>query len=141
MTALQGSPRFTGFIRRLVEEGVISAEDMRSALAHAKQEKIDIVAELINQQQLSPTVIAETISVEFGEPLFDISAYDPAQILRDAIDEKLITKHRILPIFKNSSIYMLRPVTRPISKQLMQSAFPLNSILKPLLLNTINLKN
>ena len=104
MTALQGSPRFTGFIRRLVEEGVISAEDMRSALAHAKQEKIDIVAELINQQQLSPTVIAETIPVEFGEPLFDISAYDPAQILRDIIDEKLITKHRILPIFKNSSI-------------------------------------
>ncbi|MGV2947674.1 type IV-A pilus assembly ATPase PilB [Acinetobacter sp. AGC35] len=104
MTALQGSPRFTGFIRRLVEEGVISAEDMRSALTHAKQEKVDIVAELINQQQLSPTVIAETISVEFGEPLFDISAYDPAQILRDAIDEKLITKHRILPIFKNSSI-------------------------------------
>ena len=104
MTALQGSPRFTGFIRRLVEEGVISAEDMRSALAHAKQEKVDIVAELINQQQLSPTIIAETISVEFGEPLFDISAYDPAQILRDAIDEKLITKHRILPIFKNSSI-------------------------------------
>ena len=104
MTALQGSPRFTGFIRLLVEEGVISAEDMRSALAHAKQEKIDIVAELINQQQLSPTVIAETISVEFGEPLFDISAYDPAQILRDAIDEKLITKHRILPIFRNSSI-------------------------------------
>lgn len=104
MTALQGSPRFTGFIRRLVEEGLISAEDMRSALAHAKQEKVDIVAELINQQQLSPTIIAETISVEFGEPLFDISAYDPAQILRDAIDEKLITKYRILPIFKNSSI-------------------------------------
>ncbi|QJB49670.1 type IV-A pilus assembly ATPase PilB [Acinetobacter sp. NEB149] len=104
MTALQGSPRFTGFIRRLIEEGVISAEDMRSALAHAKQEKVDIVAELINQQQLSPTIIAETISVEFGEPLFDISAYDPAQILRDAIDEKLITKYRILPIFKNSSI-------------------------------------
>lgn len=104
MTALQGSPRFTGFIRRLVEEGVISAEDMRSALAHAKQEKVDIVAELINQQQLSPTIIAETISVEFGEPLFDISVYDPAQILRDAIDEKLITKYRILPIFKNSSI-------------------------------------
>ena len=104
MTALQGSPRFTGFIRRLIEEGVISAEDMRSALAHTKQEKVDIVAELINQQQLSPTIIAETISVEFGEPLFDISAYDPAQILRDAIDEKLITKYRILPIFKNSSI-------------------------------------
>src|SRR5690606_8767940 len=104
LTALQGTPGFTGFIRRRVEESIISAEDMRSALAHARQEKIDSVAELVHQHHISATVIAETISVEFGEPLFDISAYDPAQSLRDVIDEKLITKHRILPIFKNSSI-------------------------------------
>ena len=99
------------------------------------------MAELINQQQLSPTVIAETISVEFGEPLFDISVYDPAQILRDIIDEKLITKHRILPILKIPVFYILPSVTRPILKQLMRSVFPPNSTLKPLLLNTINLKN
>ena len=104
MTALQGSPRFTGFIRRLVEEGVLSAEDMRTALANAKQEKTDIVAYLVSHHNLSPTTIAETISVEFGEPLFDIGAYDPGQILREDIDEKLITKHRILPIYKNANI-------------------------------------
>lgn len=104
MTALQGSPRFTGFIRRLVDEGVLSAEDMRTALANAKQEKIDIVAYLVSHHNLSPTTIAETISVEFGEPLFDIGAYDPGQILREDIDEKLITKHRILPIYKNANI-------------------------------------
>ena len=104
MTALQGSPRFTGFIRRLVDEGVLSAEDMRTALANAKQEKIDIVAYLVSHHNLSPTTIAETISVEFGEPLFDIGAYDPGQILREDIDEKLITKHRILPIYKNSNV-------------------------------------
>lgn len=104
MTALQGSPRFTGFIRRLVDEGVLSAEDMRTALANAKQEKTDIVAYLVSHHNLSPTTIAETISVEFGEPLFDISAYDPGQILREDIDEKLITKHRILPIYKNSNV-------------------------------------
>lgn len=104
MTALQGSPRFTGFIRRLVDEGVLSAEDMRTALANAKQEKTDIVAYLVSHHNLSPTTIAETISVEFGEPLFDISAYDPGQILREDIDEKLITKHRILPIYKNANV-------------------------------------
>ena len=104
MTALQGSPRFTGFIRRLVDEGVLSAEDMRTALANAKQEKTDIVAYLVSHHNLSPTTIAETISVEFGEPLFDIGAYDPGQILREDIDEKLITKHRILPIYKNSNV-------------------------------------
>lgn len=104
MTALQGSPRFTGFIRRLVDEGVLSAEDMRTVLANAKQEKTDIVAYLVSHHNLSPTTIAETISVEFGEPLFDIGAYDPGQILREDIDEKLITKHRILPIYKNANI-------------------------------------
>ena len=104
MTALQGSPRFTGFIRRLVDEGVLSAEDMRTALANAQQEKTDIVAYLVSHHNLSPTTIAETISVEFGEPLFDIGAYDPGQILREDIDEKLITKHRILTIYKNANV-------------------------------------
>ena len=74
MTAIQGSPRFTGFIRRLVDEGVISAEDMQNALSSAKKDKIDIVPYLIEHHRLSPTKIAETISLEFGEPLFDISA-------------------------------------------------------------------
>ncbi|WP_347456141.1 type IV-A pilus assembly ATPase PilB [Acinetobacter thermotolerans] len=104
MTAIQGSLRFTGFIRRLVDEGVISAPDMQSALAGAKQEKIDIVPYLIERHNISPTKIAETISTEFGEPLFDINAYDPALIIREDFDEKIITKHRILPIFKSANI-------------------------------------
>ncbi|WP_347454517.1 type IV-A pilus assembly ATPase PilB [Acinetobacter thermotolerans] len=104
MTAIQGSLRFTGFIRRLVDERVISAPDMQSALAGAKQEKIDIVPYLIERHNISPTKIAETISIEFGEPLFDISAYDPALIVREDFDEKIISKHRILPIFKSANI-------------------------------------
>lgn len=107
MTAIQGSPRFTGFIRRLVDEGVISAEDMQGALSSAKKDKIDIVPYLIEHYRLSPTKIAETISLEFGEPLFDISAYDPALIVREDFDEKIITKHRVLPIFKNSNILFI----------------------------------
>ena len=62
------------------------------------------MAYLISHHNLSPTTIAETISVEFGEPVFDIGAYDPGQILREDIDEKLITKHRILPIYKNANV-------------------------------------
>lgn len=104
MTAIQGSPRFTGFIRRLVDDGAISASDMQTALANSRRDKVDIVPYLIEHHRLSATKIAETISIEFGEPLFDIGVYDPGQILRDDIEDKIITKHRILPIFKNSSI-------------------------------------
>ena len=104
MTALQGSPRFTGFIRRLVEEGQVSAENMQNALLNAKKANQDIVPYLINELKLSPLLIAETISVEFAEPVFDISTYDASLIIREDIDEKLITRYRVLPIFKHANV-------------------------------------
>ncbi|MGE8652634.1 MAG: type IV-A pilus assembly ATPase PilB [Acinetobacter gandensis] len=104
MTAVQGSPRFTGFVRRLVDEGHLSAEKMQAALQNAKKAKQDIVPHLIHEYQLSPRTIAETISMEFGEPVFDISTYDTALIIRDEFEDKLITKHRILPIFKHRNL-------------------------------------
>ena len=104
MTALKGSPRFTGFNRRLVEEDFISAENMQNAILNAKKANQDIVPFLIDQLKISSLDIAEKIAQEFGEPLFDLSTYDSAQIIREGIDEKLITKHRILPIFKRGNL-------------------------------------
>lgn len=100
MTALQGSPRFTGFIRRLVEDGIVSTENMQTAVSSAKKANQDIVPYLIENLKLKPIVIAEKISEEFGEPLFDLSTYDSAHILRDVVEDKLITKFRVLPIFQ-----------------------------------------
>ncbi len=94
MTAVQGSPRFTGFVRRLVDEGHLSAEKMQAALQNAKKAKQDIVPHLIHEYQLSPRTIAETISMEFGEPVFDISTYDTALIIRDEFEDKLDFLHK-----------------------------------------------
>ncbi|MEN8990871.1 type IV-A pilus assembly ATPase PilB [Acinetobacter sp. YH12069] len=104
MTAVQGSSRFTGFIRRLVDEGHLSAEKMQTALQNSKKAHQDIVPHLIQEYQLSARLIAETISIEFGEPVFDISTYDTSLIIRDEFEDKLITKHRILPIFKHGNL-------------------------------------
>ncbi|MBL8323116.1 MAG: type IV-A pilus assembly ATPase PilB, partial [Acinetobacter sp.] len=83
MTALQGSPRFTGFIRRLVEEGQVSAASMQQALLSAKKANQDIVPYLIHELKIPSLTIAETISAEFGEPIFDIAAYDANLIVRE----------------------------------------------------------
>ncbi|WP_180177194.1 type IV-A pilus assembly ATPase PilB [Acinetobacter sp. YH12039] len=104
MTAVQGSSRFTGFIRRLVDEGHLSAEKMQAALQNSKKAHQDIVPHLIQEYHLSARLIAETISIEFGEPVFDISTYDTSLIIRDEFEDKLITKHRILPIFKHGNL-------------------------------------
>lgn len=104
MTALQSSPRFTGFIRRLVEDGLVSTENMHIAVTNAKKANQDIVPYLIENSKLNPLVIAEKISEEFGEPLFDLSTYDASHILKDIVEDKLVTKFRILPLFKRGHL-------------------------------------
>ena len=67
-------------------------------LKRAPKNKQDIVPYLIDHYAITPITIAETISVEFGEPLFDLDVFDPALILKDRIDEKLIRKYRVMPL-------------------------------------------
>ena len=104
MTSLQGTPKFTGFIRRLVDDGVISAEHMQKAVNDAKKDNKDIVPFLINEYNISDQVIAEAIAFEFGEPIFDIGCYDTAQVIRDNLDEKLFARYTLLPILKRENV-------------------------------------
>ncbi|MFW1832499.1 type IV-A pilus assembly ATPase PilB [Acinetobacter baumannii] len=104
MSALHTSPKFTGFFRRLVEEKHVSAATMQTALDAAKRAKQDTVAYLIEEVHLSPSLLAETISAEFAEPYFDLDVYDTSQISKDLVDQKLILKHRILPLIQRGQI-------------------------------------
>ena len=104
MSVQQATPKFTGFIRRLVEDGLVSAENMQTAIMAAHKEKVDIVPYLIQNLNISPLLIAEKISNEFGEPIFDLNVYDSALIVREGIDEKLFSKYNLLPIFKRNHL-------------------------------------
>ena len=48
--------------------------------------------------------MAETISAEFAEPYFDLDVYDTSQIPKDLVNQKLILKHRILPLIQRGQI-------------------------------------
>ena len=104
MSAIKDTPKFSGFIRRLVEDQHLSAAKMQQAVEAAKKAKQDIVAYLVDQASLSATLIANTISHEFGEPLFDLAVYDSEQLPRELVDEKLIKKHRVIPLFKRGHV-------------------------------------
>lgn len=96
MSALHTSPKFTGFFRRLVEEKHVSAATMQTALDAAKRAKQDTVAYLIEEVHLFPSLLAE--------PYFDLDVYDTSQIPKDLVDQKLILKHRILPLIQRGQI-------------------------------------
>ena len=101
---MQSVPKFTGFIRQLVEKGMIDAEHMYSAIETAKQLEQDIVPYLIQNHHIPPLTIAKIISNEFGDPLFDLDTYDSSLIIKDSFNDKIISKYKILPIFKRGNI-------------------------------------
>ncbi len=64
----------------------------------------DIVGYLIEHHRISQLTIAESISAEFGEPIFDLAVFDTALLPRELADSKLIQKHRVAPLIQRGQI-------------------------------------
>lgn len=99
-----GSPKFSGYIRRLVDEGFLSAQQMKDALSNAQKNKVSIVAYLIEKLNITPLIIAEMISQEFGEPIFDLDSFNPEMLPKDLIDPNLVSKHKVIPLVQRGNI-------------------------------------
>ena len=99
-----GSPKFSGYIRRLVDEGFLSAQQMKDALGGAQKSKTGLVAYLIEKSAISPLVIAEMMSSEFGEPIFDLDSFNPEMLPKDLVDSGLISKHGVIPLVQRGNI-------------------------------------
>lgn len=99
-----GSPKFSGYIRRLVDEGFLSAQQMKDALTSAQKSKTHLVPYLIEKLAISPLLIAEMISSEFGEPIFDLDSFNPEMLPKDIVDASLISKHGVIPLVQRGNI-------------------------------------
>lgn len=104
MSIQNGSPRFSGYIRRLVDEGFLSAQEMKDALSSAQKSKMSTVAYLTEKLDIKSLIIAEMISNEFGEPIFDLDSFNPEMLPKEIADNNLIIKHRIVPLVQRGNI-------------------------------------
>jgi len=92
------SAPLTGLPRRLVQDGIIDEESVLAAVKEARARQISFVAHLVATEKVDPRKIAVAASHEFGVPMMDIEVL---QLDLDAVrkvDQKLITKHRVLPL-------------------------------------------
>ncbi len=94
---------FGGLARRLVNDGIVSAQNMQRAITESQREKISLVTCLVTNIGVSANKLAHVISSEFGDPLFDINALDNDQIPRDIVEEKIIRQFAALPIFRRGN--------------------------------------
>ncbi|KAA8733703.1 type IV-A pilus assembly ATPase PilB [Acinetobacter qingfengensis] len=91
---------FSGYLKRLITDGVISADSLQRAQDEAKRNKLSLPAILVDEYKVPSINIATAISEEFAEPFFDLNSYDAANLLRNVVEEKLIIKHQVVPLFQ-----------------------------------------
>ncbi|MBW3551726.1 MAG: type IV-A pilus assembly ATPase PilB, partial [Proteobacteria bacterium] len=93
----------TGIARRLVMDGAMDESTAREALAGATAERKPIATFLTEKRLVAPSAMAAANSIEFGVPLLDASAIDPAQSAINLVKEELLRKHCVLPMFKRGN--------------------------------------
>jgi type IV pilus assembly protein PilB len=92
--ALQGLPQ------RLVSDGLVSEGDMLAAIATARERRVTVVSYLVEHNVADAREIAISAAKEFGVPLLDLSAIQPDLEIVRLVSEKLLRKHRVLPLVK-----------------------------------------
>ena len=100
MAATASQSSLSGLPRRLVQDGIVSEETVQEASAAARKEKLPLVAYLVANEMADSRAIAVAAAHEFGVPLLDIDSIDIEVETLRAVDQKLLTKHRVLPLIK-----------------------------------------
>lgn len=95
--------QLSGLPRRLVNDGLLSEEDAKHALASAKTERIPFAWFLSNNNLVAADKVAQAAADEFGTPVFDLEVLRTETMPRKLVDLKLLRKHHALPLYKRGN--------------------------------------
>jgi type IV pilus assembly protein PilB len=91
---------FGGLPQRLVQDGVVDEGAMLEAVNAARERKTNVVTQLVASGAAQARDIAVAASNEYGVPLFDIEAVNLDLEIVRLVSDKLLAKHRVLPLFR-----------------------------------------
>ena len=97
-TATQSS--MSGLPRRLVQDGIVSEENLTAAMDEAQRSGSSLVPILVARQLGTARRIAVAAAHEFGVPLLDLDSIELDLDVVRLVNEKLLTKHRVLPLLQ-----------------------------------------
>lgn len=93
----------SGLAARLVRDNLLNAAVAEKIQAEASSQKSSFVSRLVESKKLDSAVIARAASDEFGVPLFEITSLDLDSAPVKLVDEKIIRRHLVLPIYKRGN--------------------------------------
>jgi type IV pilus assembly protein PilB len=91
---------FGGLPQRLVQDGLVDEAAMLEAVNAARERKTNVVTQLVTSGAANARDIALAASNEFGVPLFDLDAVNVDLEAVRLVSDKLIARHRVLPLFR-----------------------------------------
>jgi len=91
---------FGGLPQRLVQDGLVEEAAMQDALNAARERRTSVVTQLVASGAANARDIALAASSEFGVPLFDLNAVNLDLDSVRLVSDKLLAKHRVLPLFR-----------------------------------------
>ncbi len=97
------APSLSGLALRLVRDKLLSPAEAERLQSEAQLKKTAFVTQLVDSKKLDSGTIARVAASEFGLPLFEVGALDLDQAAIKLVDEKIIRRHRVLPLFKRGT--------------------------------------
>jgi len=130
----------SGMARRLVSEGVLPEGDVRKAMADSAQHKATLGAWLLDRGLVDSGKLTQIASAEFGMPMMDVAALNPAAMPLDLISEALINKHQALPLFRRGKRLFVGIADPMQSHALDEIKFHSNCMVEPILVERSSLQ-
>ena len=129
----------SGMARRLVSEGVLPEADVRKAMVDSAQNKTTLAAWMLDRSLVEGIQLTRIASAEFGMPMMDVSAINPASMPLDLISEALISKHQALPLFRRGKRLFVGIADPMQSHALDEIKFHSNCMVEPILVERSSL--
>jgi type IV pilus assembly protein PilB len=123
----------SGMARRLVSEGVLPETDVRKAMADSGQQKMTLAAWMLDHNLVDSLQLTQIASAEFGMPMMDVTAINPATLPLGLISEALISKHQALPLFRRGKRLFVGIADPMQSHALDEIKFHSNCMVEPIL--------
>ena len=125
----------TGIARRLVLDGALDEVAARESLDKATAERKQISNYLREHKLVTSAQMAAANSVEFGMPIFDPSAMDASVSAIKLVNEELLGKHQVLPLFKRGGKLFVGIADPTNSHALDELKFHTNLAVEPVLVD------
>ncbi len=130
----------TGIARRLVLDGALEEAAARSALDAATHERKPIANYLREHKLVTPAQMAAANSIEFGMPMIDPAMIDQSQTALKLVNDELISKHHVLPLFKRGGRLFVGVSDPTNTAALDEIKFHTNLVVEPILVDEDTIK-